>query len=79
MFRRQVCILDRKKIAWHYLKGRFWLDFLTSLPVHSLWHFGSLAMAQGLRIYELFIEILRIDRAVRLSEFPVNYHVASAS
>ena len=61
-------ILDQKLIAYNYIKGRFWIDFIASIPVDILGYFliqdsgnsWTLELASLLKL----VRILRLSRLI---------------
>lgn len=58
-------ILDLKIIAWQYFKGRFWIDFIASIPIDIFSYFfiGDLQSGWALEM----ISLLKLVRVLRLS------------
>lgn len=57
--------MDRKAVAWNYLKGWFWIDFLAAIPL-DLILVGPLAtLTDTARI----IRLLRFARMARIAQF----------
>jgi hypothetical protein len=58
-------INDIKSIAFNYLKGRFWIDLLASLPIDILSYVVG-GVAENSTIFDL-IGLLKLVRILRLS------------
>lgn len=64
--------MNRKAIALNYIWGWFWLDLLTSAPTHILQCMvRSLRAVHVLRITNLLIGVLRLNRAVGHALLPL--------
>lgn len=58
-------IFDLKKIALYYLKGRFWIDFLASVPFDLLTYAFNSSRSNQLTLQ--LIGLLKLIRVLRLS------------
>ena len=61
-------IIFPKSIAWGYLKGRFWVDFLASFPFDLLGELIFGAGASALRLFSLLklVRVLRLNRLIQV-------------
>ena len=57
-------IIDAKKIAVEYLKGSFWIDFLSTVPLDTM---ARIFMEKGEAERFRLFGILKLVRVVRLS------------
>lgn len=63
----QVLIMDRKRIAKHYLRGWFTVDLVSSIPLDLiLLGTGSVSSAEQLRRLPKIFRIVKLSKLLRL-------------
>ena len=61
-------IIDGKRIAMNYLKGRFWFDFLATIPFDLIAALSNTNSATELKLFGI-LKLIRITRLNRLIQF----------
>jgi hypothetical protein len=71
-------VLNNLSIAWHYLKGRFWIDLLASVPF-ELFFSPFLSSDSALSIFGLLklVRLLRLGRIITYLSFSQHYKIGA--
>lgn len=68
--RSEQVVSDSKKICWNYLKGRFIIDLLASIPFDSLASISAYLFARDGAVIDSstseFLSMLKLTRLLRL-------------
>jgi hypothetical protein len=68
-------VFDSKRIAINYLKGRFWIDLLASLPLEYIILLFSESSSQQLKFFGMLklVRLLRLGRIVTYLKMNSNF------
>ena len=61
-------IIEPRRIAWNYLKGRFWFDLLATIPIDLITTLSNSNSASELKLFGI-LKLIRITRLNRLIQF----------
>ena len=61
-------IIEPRRIAWNYLKGRFWFDLLATIPIDLIATLSNSNSASELKLFGI-LKLIRITRLNRLIQF----------